>query len=134
MDIKNVIQQRGLLMSQAAEMMGITPQALSQIVNGNPTVKKIEMLAKAIGCSPADFFADWQVPDAEQPKEPQPPTADVTVQQDGEAEHPSEQPSDASELPFTDDATKDGQAEEVKMLRFSYNCPHCGHEVKITIE
>ena len=119
MDIKYVIQQRGLLMSQAAEMMGITPQALSQIVNGNPTVKKIEMLAKAIGCSPAEFFNDWPSPTS-----PQQPA------EGGQQE--------ADNLPFKPDGPADTeqpqQAEQVRAVRFTYECPKCGERICVTIE
>ena len=133
MDIKYVIQQRGLLMSQAAEMMGITPQALSQIVNGNPTVKKIEMLAKAIGCSPAEFFNDWVSPTAEtqQPAATEPsPTSPQQPAEGGQQE--------ADNLPFKPDGPADTeqpqQAEQVRAVRFTYECPKCGERNCVTIE
>ena len=124
MDIKYVIQQRGLLMSQAAEMMGITPQALSQIVNGNPTVKKIEMLAKAIGCSPAEFFSDWQQPE-EHTGDAEPYTVSPTTM-------PPTPPEKPDDLPFNGGSQQ--QAEQVRAVRFTYGCPHCGHQVTVTIE
>ena len=132
MDIKYVIQQRGLLMSQAAEMMGITPQALSQIVNGNPTVKKIEMLAKAIGCSPAEFFSDWVSPSEEQqPAATEPsPTSPQQPAEGGQQE--------ADGLPFKPDEPADTeqpqQAEQVRAVRFTYECPKCGERISVTIE
>ena len=132
MDIKYVIQQRGLLMSQAAEMMGITPQALSQIVNGNPTVKKIEMLAKAIGCSPAEFFNDWPSPSEEQqPAATEPSPTSPQQPADGGLQ-------EADNLPFKPDAPADTeqpqQAEQVRAVRFTYECPKCGERISVTIE
>lgn len=121
MDIKNAIQKRGMLMSKAAEMMGITPQALSQIVNGNPTVKKIEMLAKAIGCSPAEFFADW---DTAPENKHQKVSTDETL-----LEAPQEQmPQQAAEdLPLNND-------EEKPTAQGIFICPHCGKGVTIEVK
>ena len=117
MDIKYVIQQRGLLMSQAAEMMGITPQALSQIVNGNPTVKKIEMLAKAIGCSPADFFQDWQTEQAQ--------PADTAAEGESTAASPTPPAPETEqhdELPFS---RPDGGQHPTTTMQQAVICPHC---------
>ena len=42
------------------------------------------------------------------------------------------------DLPFTNDTptAKDDQwqAHEARVLRFQYGCPHCGHQVTVTIE
>ena len=120
MDIKYVIQQRGLLMSQAAEMMGITPQALSQIVNGNPTVKKIEMLAKAIGCSPAEFFNDWPSPSEEQqPAATEPYTVSPTTM-------PPTPPEKPDGLPFKPD-------EPTGMMQQAIICPHCKQAIVMNV-
>lgn len=59
MDIKSVIRRHGETVYTVAEKMGIKQPSLSNIINGNPTVKKLEELARAIGCSPAEFFEDW---------------------------------------------------------------------------
>lgn len=120
MDIKNVIQQRGLLMSQAAEMMGITPQALSQIVNGNPTVKKIEALAKAIGCSPAEFFADWQGAGSE---------AANNIEKEESQEKTAGEKHD--ELPFDGNG---GTDEAKPTAQGMYVCPHCGKGVTFVVQ
>lgn len=116
MDIKSVIQKKGLLMTKAAEMMGITPQALSQIVNGNPTVRKIEMMAKAIGCSPADFFGDW-----------------VNSQTDSEissAEDKHQEHDNRSELPF--DGTKESES-IISQGTQAIVCPKCGCPIGISV-
>ena len=112
MDIKNVIQHKGLMMSQAAELMGITPQALSQIINGNPTVKKIEALAKAIGCSPAEFFADWKKSPADE------------LPFDNGVEN-AENTSSA----ITNHAEQEGKSAPGMFI-----CPHCGKGVSIRVE
>ena len=64
MDIKSVIKRYGETVYSIANKMGISQPSVSQIINGNPTAKRLEALARAIGCSPAEFFDDWQSPDA----------------------------------------------------------------------
>ena len=59
MDVKSVIKKYGETVYTVAEKMGVSQPSVSQIINGNPTVKKLEDLARAIGCSPAEFFSDW---------------------------------------------------------------------------
>ena len=60
MDIKSVLKKYGVTTYELAERMGIKQPSVMQYVNGNPTAKKLEDMARAIGCSPADFFSDWQ--------------------------------------------------------------------------
>lgn len=106
MDIKSVLKKYGETTYTLAEKMGISQPSMHSIVNGNPTVKKLEQVAKALGCSPAEFFQDWQ-----------------TEQHD--------------ELPFDGGQQQEQASEKAtseQVLRFSYDCPHCGHEVRITIE
>ena len=71
MDIKSVLKKYGVTTYELAERMKIKQPSVMQYVNGNPTAKKLEDLAQAIGCSPAEFFADWnadgQVAAQEQP-------------------------------------------------------------------
>ncbi|QCD35446.1 MULTISPECIES: helix-turn-helix domain-containing protein [Bacteroidales] len=58
MDIKKIIQERGWTISQVAEQMtnkkgekGISQSALSQLINGNPTIDKLQEIASIIGVS-----------------------------------------------------------------------------------
>lgn len=54
--IKEVIKEHGLTVEAVARRLGVLPSALSQSINGNPTAEKLEKIASAIGCSPADLF------------------------------------------------------------------------------
>lgn len=56
MDVKRIIQERGWTISQVAEQMtnkkggkGISQSALSQLINGNPTIDKLQEIASIIG-------------------------------------------------------------------------------------
>lgn len=60
MDIKSVLKAYGETTYTLAAKMGLAQPSVYNIVNGNPTAKKIEEVAKAIGCSPAEFFKDWE--------------------------------------------------------------------------
>lgn len=55
--IKEAIKAHGLTVEQVAKRMGILPSALSQSINGNPTVEKLEKIASAIGCMPSELLA-----------------------------------------------------------------------------
>lgn len=56
LNIKRVLKERGLTAMQIAERMGVTNVALSQHMNGNPSVQTLERIAQAIGCDVAELF------------------------------------------------------------------------------
>ena len=56
MRIKEVIKEKGLTVKEVAERMGIQPPSLSRAINENTTIEMLSRIAKAIGCSEADFF------------------------------------------------------------------------------
>lgn len=55
--IKEVIKEHGLTVDAVARRLGVLPSALSQSINGNPSADKLEKIAEAVGCSPAELFA-----------------------------------------------------------------------------
>ena len=56
MRIKEVIKEKGLTVGGVAQRMGVVPQALSRVINGNPTVEMIERVAAAIGVPTSELF------------------------------------------------------------------------------
>lgn len=64
MDIKGVIKQRGYTLQRIADEWmshngkSMTKGALSMAINGNPTIGTLQSIAKVIGCTVGDFFAD----------------------------------------------------------------------------
>lgn len=56
MRIKEVIKEKGLSVGAVASRMGVVPQALSRVINGNPTVDMVERVAAAIGVPVTDLF------------------------------------------------------------------------------
>lgn len=64
MDIKAVIRRQGFTTAQVAEKLGISQQAVSQAVNGNPSLSRLKEIAAAIGVTVSDLVVD------EPPQEP----------------------------------------------------------------
>ena len=58
MDIKGVISNKGFTMQQVADALGISQQAVSQAVNGNPSLSRLKEIAKAIGVPVSELVAD----------------------------------------------------------------------------
>ena len=104
-----------------AKDMDVKHSTLLGVLKGNPTVKTLENVAKAIGCPVWEFFRD------------EIEAAGLTIVPSGQKPAPKQ---GADDLPFGGEQNqqKSEKAEEARVLRFSYDCPHCGHEVKITIE
>ena len=49
MHIKKVIKQQGYTLEAVATKMGVSKQAMSQLLNGNPTIAKLQEIASIIG-------------------------------------------------------------------------------------
>lgn len=65
MDIKKVIRDKGWTLERLASEMsgkdgkkGISQPSLSSIINGNPTINKLQEIASIIGVSLSDLVTD----------------------------------------------------------------------------
>lgn len=58
MDILTVIRRYGHTSYTLAKEMGIKQSTFSQMINGNPTVKTLRLIAEAAKCQVAEFFMD----------------------------------------------------------------------------
>jgi len=54
--IKEVLNEKGISQKKLAEIMGVEPPAISYIVNGNPTIGKLEEIANALGISVVELI------------------------------------------------------------------------------
>lgn len=127
MNIGNIITKYGKTQAEVAAALGSTAGYVSQLISGKtaPSMKQLDRLADVIGCGRWEFFIDEMETagydvvkrDAEQQGQP-------TTDSEQEAWH--EQAEQQQEL--------EAKAEEARVLRFTYDCPHCGHVTKITIE
>lgn len=60
MDVKSIIKERGYTLEQVASLFQkpISTSAISQSINGNPTISTLQTIAEIIGCKVSDFFRD----------------------------------------------------------------------------
>ena len=117
MDIKSVLKKYNENTYTIAEKLKIKQPSVMQYINGNPTVKKLEDLARAIGCSPAEFFSDW-------------PSAEPAAMQQTAAET-----SPADELPFDHQPEPEKQAVQTgAAMQEPLICPHCGQAFIVEVK
>ena len=64
-DIKKRIKERGVTTQQIAEKLSISQQAVSQALNGNPTLSRLEEIASAVGIPLSELVADVPHPEQE---------------------------------------------------------------------
>ena len=57
-DIKKRIRECGFTTQQIAEKLNISQQAVSQTINGNPSLSRLEQIAGAIGITVSELVAD----------------------------------------------------------------------------
>lgn len=58
MDIKNKISRHGYTLQQVADALGITQQAVSAAINGNPSLSRLKDIAAVLGISVSELLAD----------------------------------------------------------------------------
>ena len=56
--MKDLCAKEGITLADLASRMGITASSLSQILNGNPTLAKLQSIASCIGVGVSDLFLD----------------------------------------------------------------------------
>lgn len=54
--IKEVLEEKGLTGKELAEMLNIKPPSISSIINGNPTLDKLEQVAKVLGVKVSELI------------------------------------------------------------------------------
>lgn len=129
MNIGNIITKYGKTQAEVAAALGSTAGYVSQLISGKtaPSMKQLDRLADVIGCGRWEFFIDemetagYDAVKRETEQHNQPATS---VEQEA-----GQEPTDQQQEP-----TAETKAEEARVLRFTYDCPHCGHVTRITIE
>lgn len=110
MNIKAVIQSHGWQIQDLAKEMKIKQGTLSGMITGNPTVKSLNLIAKALGCSVAEFFMD------ELPED-----FDFTAWRNSMTVARNKK-QDVNDLPFEHQKEMD----ESENTPGVFVCPHCG--------
>ena len=57
-DIKKRIREYGFTTQQIAEKLSISQQAVSQAINGNPSLSRLKQIADAMGITVSELVAD----------------------------------------------------------------------------
>lgn len=106
-DIRRAIKERGYTAKDFAEKCGMTISNLSRnIINGNPTVRKLSEICEVLGCDITDLFYPI----------------------DGEEKNNI---AEQGKLPETSITTP--QAQTQTPVATTAFCPHCGKQVRIGV-
>lgn len=57
LQVKEICSQKGMTLQSLAKKMGVTYQSLYENLNGNPSLKKLNEIADALGVEVAELFA-----------------------------------------------------------------------------
>jgi len=124
MQILAVIKKHGYTLEQVATMLGITKGSLSATINGSPNVRKLIDIAQKIGCSPAEFFADWYENEGKEQQKPE-----EVEQKQPEQPAQNEHTAPADDQPFGKDEAPKQEPPLQPVAAFL--CPHCNKAVTI---
>lgn len=116
-DVRRAIKERFGTVSAFAAHAGMhTQNVLQNLINGNPSIKKLEELCEKMGCDVTDlFYPIDEVGDGNNAKE-----ADTVVNdKSADMQQQSENRTDTASMPLM-------QANPVF-------CPHCGKQVRIGV-
>lgn len=59
MRIKELLKQRGMTAKELAEKLNLSSAALSQSLNGNPTLERLTQIADCLGVPVSELFEDY---------------------------------------------------------------------------
>ena len=128
LNIKRALRDRKMTQAELCRRTGILSQNMSPIINGNPTVKKLEDIAIAIGCDITDLFYPDPTEEAEKKEVP------AGTESEGETLTATLR-GDLPEGVIERDVNFVQQAEEnqQQMIQTSTFCPHCGKKVRVGV-
>ena len=128
LNIKRALRDRKMTQAELCRRTGILSQNMSPIINGNPTVKKLEDIAIAIGCDITDLFYPDPTEEAEKKEVP------AGTESEGETLNATLR-GDLPEGVIERDVNFVQQAEENRqqMIQTSTFCPHCGKKVRVGV-
>lgn len=117
-DVRRAIKERYGTVSAFAAHAGMhTQNVLQNVINGNPSIKKLEELCEKMGCDVTDLFYP------------------INGVEDEDNVDKSEAVADDN-TPTTIQAQNEGRADAGSMPVMQANpvfCPHCGKQVRIGV-
>lgn len=146
--VEEVIKQRGMSKSEVAEKMGKAKQNFKSLLT-NPKWEAVELTCAAMGIAPWELFID-DIEAAGYRKvaqEENKPTLDIdkvngnTGHEENHLRDSEDPGQEGEESAFSKNASPEAQkqndapqqAEAVKAVRFTYQCPACGRQIKVCI-
>ena len=118
MQIKETMQRYGYSPTSLAKKMGVYASTVIRLTEGNPTVDKLDELARWIGCQRWEFFAD-EIAAAGYRITAEPEPKDIDNVEQPQASKPMEKQDD---LPFS---RPDGGQQPTATMQQAVICPHC---------
>ena len=141
LDIKRALSDHNITQVQLGEKLGLSPQSLTSVIKGNPTVKKLEDIAEGIGCDITDlFYPDPAEEAAENEKKKElninmkPLGMDVMKQIAGMVPDViGGNTGGGVDWTSVENADNGGEMEQQQMIQTSTFCPHCGKKVRVGV-
>ena len=145
LDIKRALADHNITQVQLGEKLGLSPQSLTSVIKGNPTVKKLEDIATAIGCDITDLFYPDPAEEAEEAerkkkemeeeieKNMKPLGMDV-MKQIADRVPDVIGDNSRSSVGWTNvENAENGEEMQQQMIQTSTFCPHCGKKVRVGV-
>lgn len=143
LDIKRALADHNITQVQLGEKLGLSPQSLTSVIKGNPTVKKLEDIATAIGCDITDLFYPDPAEEAEEKEIPaetesEGETLSATLRGDLPEGFILRDVNFVQQLAGSEPAYpvhENGLVSEnqQQMIQTSTFCPHCGKKVRVGV-
>jgi transcriptional regulator with XRE-family HTH domain len=143
LDIKRALADHNITQVQLGEKLGLSPQSLTSVIKGNPTVKKLEDIATAIGCDITDLFYPDPAEEAEAKEIPaetesESQTLSATLRGDLPEGFIERDVNFVQQLAGSEPAYpvhENGLVSEnqQQMIQTSTFCPHCGKKVRVGV-
>lgn len=143
LDIKRALADHNITQVQLGEKLGLSPQSLTSVIKGNPTVKKLEDIATAIGCDITDLFYPDPAEKTENKEVPaetesEGETLSATLRGDLPEGFIERDVNFVQQLAGSEPAYpvhENGLVSEnqQQMIQTSTFCPHCGKKVRVGV-
>lgn len=138
LNIKKALADHNITQVQLGEKLGLSPQSLTSVIKGNPTVKKLEDIATAIGCDITDLF----YPDPSEEAEEKEKKEEINMKplgMDAMKQIADRVPdviggNSGSSVDWTNvENAENGGEMQRQMIQTSTFCPHCGKKVRVGV-
>ena len=142
LDIKRALSDNNITQVQLGEKLGLSPQSLTSVIKGNPTVAKLMQIAEGIGCDITDLF--YPDPTEEEEKKEVPAgtenegeTLDTTTRGDLPEGIVERDVNFVYRTPIEQAYPVHGNGlvseNQQQMIQTSTFCPHCGKKVRVGV-